>query len=87
MWKGTHIQEAKSTRNKTVNRRRQDGRGREDLKSCSLSDGFILPSSEEDGIDICYGTVLIVFARFLISRPLVVVAVKTNDIGHTTHES
>ena len=39
----------------------------EDLKSCSLSDGFILPSSEEDGIGIGYGTVFIVFARFLIS--------------------
>ena len=38
----------------------------EDLKSCPLSDGFILPGGEEDGIGISYGTVLIVFARFLI---------------------
>jgi hypothetical protein len=39
----------------------------EDLKSCSLSDGLILPGGEEDGIGISYGTILIVFACFLIS--------------------
>jgi hypothetical protein len=49
-----------------VNKRGRDGRRRQDLECGSFSDGFILPSSEEDAISVGNCAVLIVFASFLI---------------------
>jgi hypothetical protein len=46
--------------------RRQDERKREDLKCCSLSDGFILSCGKEYAISIGYRAILVVFASFLI---------------------
>jgi hypothetical protein len=62
----TRIQEAMSTGLKNMNGRKQDGRGREDLKCGSFSDGLILSSSKEDSIDVSYRAILIIFASFLM---------------------
>ncbi len=65
----------------------QEERGEEDLKSRPFPDGFILPGSEEDGIDIGYCTVLIVFASFLICVcQLLRQKTTTSDTQPTSHK-
>jgi hypothetical protein len=86
MWKETHIQEAMSTGLKEMNRCRQDARGREDLKGGSFSNRFILPSGKEDGIDIGYRAILVIFASFLIERLSVVAAKMTLCIQPMSHK-
>ena len=55
------------------------------LKSGSLSNGFILPSSKKDGISVSYCTIVIVFASSLNASQLLEFAKMRS--GHTVHES